>query len=313
MKTRYRGVVALQLMLAFGPAQSSPFSNSPSLLRQDDCSTWYANDIQQRSRERPGFDKFMQDVECFRFTYLVDGHTVEGHMARPRAAPGQAHPVLVFNRGGNDRDGLNRFPALVAYHVNFAAQGYATISTQYRTADEFGGKDVDDVMALLPIIDGMPGVDKENIGMWGVSRGGMMTYLAAMRSPRFKAIGIVSGVSNLSEEVRRRPEMEQLFRRLMPNYAVDRDAALRARSVIFQMDRFPRTLPVLLIHADADRRVHVSNATDMAAKLAERAQVHRLVVYPGADHDLAPFRDAYRNEVVRWFDQHLRRPGTQAQ
>jgi dipeptidyl aminopeptidase/acylaminoacyl peptidase len=306
MSARFKGVVAFVLLLGSSTAFSTPFSSAPTLLRQDDCYAWYAGEVQQRLRDRPGFAKLMDEVECFRFTYLNDGVTIEGHMARPRHSSGEPLPVLIYNRGGNDRSGLIRFPALIAYQLAFATHGYVTISTQYRAADEFGGRDVDDILALLPIVDGMPGVDATSLGMWGSSRGGMMSYLASMRSPRFRALAVVAGVSNAVQEIGRRPEMEQLARRMIPDYAAGADAALRSRSVVHQMDRFPRDLPVLLVHGDADTRVHVSNATELAAKLAERKQPHRLVVYPGGDHDLANFREQYRSEVLHWFDSHLK-------
>jgi dipeptidyl aminopeptidase/acylaminoacyl peptidase len=74
--------------------------------------------------------------------------------------------------------------------------------------DEFGGRDVDDVMALLPIIDGIQEADASRIGMFGMSRGSIMTYRAVVRSRRIKAVAITGGVSDLLTELPRRPGME---------------------------------------------------------------------------------------------------------
>lgn len=323
-----RARLFLILLLLSGTAWADMplFSSAPSVVRQTPCYTAQALNVilpnrpadsgdsvamanyESWVRYRDSLHRFDQQLDCLAFTYKVDGLTVDGHVVKPKRAGGNKLPVLVFNRGGNN---IRRAPLsaqeLVRDQMQWADHGYIVISSQYRGHghDEFGGRDVNDVMALLPIIDGMPEADATRIGMIGISRGSIMTYLAAARSQRIKAIAIWGGVSDLLTEVPRRPEMERLLARLIPEYASNRERAFKERSVLYWMERLDPQLPVLLLHGDADVQVSVVNATAMAHKLKERAQPHKLVIYPNGDHALKMYREQVREELMDWFNQHL--------
>ena len=72
-----------------------------------------------------------------------------------------------------------------------ANQGFVIIGSQYRGTgsknnllDEFGGKDVNDVTALLDYIPSIKDADPERIGMYGASRGGMQTHLVLKQTKK---------------------------------------------------------------------------------------------------------------------------------
>jgi len=44
--------------------------------------------------------------------------------------------------------------------------------------EEHGGKDLNDVFNLIPLLSHLPNANTLRIGLYGESRGGMMTYLA---------------------------------------------------------------------------------------------------------------------------------------
>lgn len=317
--------LTLLLLSGAAKAETPPFSSAPSVASQTPCYaaqarpaimpnrptdssdtaaiTHYQNWVDYQEKLRRLDDK----LECLAFTYMVDGLTVDGHVVKPRRAGGTKLPVLVYNRGGNIRKTPLSAQELVRDQMQWAEQGYLVISSQYRGRghDEFGGRDVNDVLALLPIIDGMPDADAARIGMLGISRGSIMTYLSAARSKRIKAIAIWGGVSDLLTEVPRRPEMERLMAGLIPEYATNREQALKDRSVLYWMERLDPGLPVLLLHGDADVQVSVVNATAMAKKLKERGQPHKLVIYPNGDHALLKYRKEVLGELIGWFNQNL--------
>lgn len=110
---------------------------------------------------------------------MVDGWAIAGHVVKPRQAGGNKLPVLVSNCGGNIRNAPLSVQELVRDQMQWAEQGFIVVSSQYRGrgGDGFGGRDVIDVLALLPIIDGMPDANAASIGMLGFSRGSTMTYL----------------------------------------------------------------------------------------------------------------------------------------
>lgn len=237
-----RLLIPLLLLPGAATADTLPFSSAPSVTSQTPC---YAAQAQpaimpnrpQDSRDTAAMAHYQNwvdykeklrrlddQLECLAFTYTVDGLTIDGHMVKPKQTGGNKLPVLVDNRGGNIRDTPLSAQELVRNQMAWAEQGFIVVSSQYRGRryDEFGGRDVHDVLALVPIIDGMPDADATRIGMLGISRGSIMTYLSAARSKRIKAMAIWGGVSDLLTEVPRRPEMERLMARLIPDYASNR-------------------------------------------------------------------------------------------
>ncbi len=63
--------------------------------------------------------------------------------------------------------------------------------------EEFGGADVDDVLNLIPLLGSFPQADTSRIGMYGRSRGGMMTYIALTKTDRIAAAIVDAGEANL--------------------------------------------------------------------------------------------------------------------
>src|SRR5690606_21926257 len=102
---------------------------------------------------RSGFD-------CHIVTYASDGHAVSGYVVQLKQHTTEGkRPLLVYNRGGNrdfgSIDSLQLFQKLLP----LAKAGYVVVASQYRgDADEFGGKDVDDVMRLIDLSLALPGV-----------------------------------------------------------------------------------------------------------------------------------------------------------
>jgi dipeptidyl aminopeptidase/acylaminoacyl peptidase len=193
-----------------------------------------------------------------------------------------------------------------------AAWGYVAIASQYRGAggseghDDYGGADVDDVLNLIPVLESIKASDPKRIGMLGASRGGMMTYMALTRTDRIKAGVIVSGMSDLFENGKSRPEMEANFKRFMPDYAANRDEALRKRSAIRWADKLPANVPLLLVHGTADWRVSPVEAFDMARALYDAKRPFRLVMYEGGSHGVPEFQQERAALVRSWLDAYVR-------
>jgi dipeptidyl aminopeptidase/acylaminoacyl peptidase len=76
------------------------------------------------------------------------------------------------------------------------------VASQYRGnaggegKEEFGGRDVDDVLNLIKLLISLPQADAKRIGMYGWSRGGMMTYQALARSDQVAAAIVGAGVTD---------------------------------------------------------------------------------------------------------------------
>src|SRR5207245_4259751 len=119
-----------------------------------------------------------------------------------------------------------------------ASYGYVCIGSQYRGnggsegKEQFGGDDVNDVLNLIPVLSSIKKADTSRLGMYGWSRGGMETFLALTKTCRMKAAVIMSGMADAFITIKKRPQMENQFKDLVPGYAQNKDSVLKARSAV---------------------------------------------------------------------------------
>jgi dipeptidyl aminopeptidase/acylaminoacyl peptidase len=260
-------VTLIFCVIAISRAQDGKIISKEALVLPD-------NIIHKIDSLDPGVGNDIKSVNLYRITYLSDGLKVVGFLAEPKK-PGK-YPCIIANRGGRPTFGLWK-PFLVAYYLGrMASWGYVVVASQYRGADggegkdEFGGKDVNDVFNLVPLLNQLPSADTSRIGMYGESRGGMMTFLALKRSFKFKAAAVVAGMVDAFDVIEKRPETEDnTFRNLIPEYASTKDAALKARSAIYWPDQMCKTTPLLLMHGSGDTRVDALQSMRFVQKLYE--------------------------------------------
>ena len=269
------------------------------------------SDVQLINRFDTALRSKLSSIDFYRITYLSDGLKVKGYLLEPKAKG--TYPCIISNRGGN-REMDQWDPLSVAiFLAPMASWNYVVIASQYRGVDggegkeEFGGKDINDVFNLVPVLAQVPKADTSRIGMEGASRGGMMTYLAVKNSCQFKAAVVTAGMSDAFESIRSRPGMDTfVFAELIPDYKSNREPALRARSAIYWADQLCKKTPLLIMHGSADRRVNPSQALALAQKLYEYKHPVRFILYEGADHGLMEFRKESLAETKRFFDRYLR-------
>ena len=186
----YLFIAMIVSSFAFG-ANSLDAQEKPAIIIQD-LSLLKDSDgkiVEQKMVELKS--RWLDKVECYKIKYLSDRLKVVGFLLKPMVG-GVKFPVIIYNRGGNlefgkisDRDLGN-----LCY---LAAHNYVVLASQYRGNDggqgreEFGGRDVNDVLNLIPLARSLPFTDPDKIAMLGYSRGGMMTYLAIKRGAEIKA------------------------------------------------------------------------------------------------------------------------------
>jgi dipeptidyl aminopeptidase/acylaminoacyl peptidase len=256
-------------------------------------------------------DQLLAQVDVYRITYLSDGLKVKGYLAEP-AKEGR-YPSVIFNRGGNRDFGMINDRMLLYYLMHMASWGYVVVGSQYRGndggegQDEFGGSDVDDVLNLLPLLAQLPEADTARIGMFGGSRGGLMTYLALTCTPRIKAAVVRAGLTDAFRSVAERPNMgTMVFAEMIPGYALDRDSVLLTRSPVRWAERLCPTTPILIEHGTGDWRVSPRDALDMADALYVCKHPFRLLMLEGADHGLSEFRDEADRATHSFLDNYVR-------
>ncbi|GAA4902660.1 alpha/beta hydrolase family protein [Ferrimonas pelagia] len=256
-------------------------------------------------------------ARCDSFLYQVDGVNVLGYKIVPNIANSdQPLPVVIYNRGGNAEYGSLVFGQVLRNLIPIAKQGYIVLASNYRGGlpgqdpeaygrDEFGGKDVDDVKALIEMIESIPEADPNRIALFGWSRGGMMNFLTARNNDKIKAVVTVAGDNDLNMGLSIRPEMERVYKARIPDYAVNKSESLKQRSVIEWADELPKEMPVLLLYGQNDQRVSALHGIKLAEKFQQTGQPYKLVIYPEADHSLLPYRDEAMAEIFGWLDAHL--------
>jgi dipeptidyl aminopeptidase/acylaminoacyl peptidase len=250
-------------------------------------------------------------IELFRITYESEGLKVRGYLALPKQ--GEKLPCVIYNRGGNREFGALSDPGAAWMLGPLAARGYAVVASQYRGnaggegREEFGGSEVRDVLSLIPLLEALPRADASRIGMFGWSRGGMMTYLALAQTDRIRAAVVGAGVADCFETVAARPEMEEnVYSELVPRWKEEREKALAARSAVRWADRLPERTPLLLLHGTGDWRVSPKQSLAMAERLLDARRPFRLMMFEGGDHGLSEFEAEVDAAVNSWLDRYVR-------
>jgi len=262
------------------------------------------------------YETYKSNLDCNVIAYPVGNLTIRGIYVRPKGHEGEDLPVLIVNRGGNGPSGAWNFSRMFQRVLPLANAGYVVIGSQYRGSrkgdepsvygsDEFGGEDINDVLALFDIIERLPGADEARIGMYGWSRGGMMALLVATKSDRLKAMAVGGTPTDLAAELAIRPEMERVFRARIPNYDENKQTALEARSAVHWADKIDADLPILILHGEHDERVSLNSAQELAKVLSALQHPHKLVIYEDGSHGLLAHNREVIDDFLMWFDAHL--------
>ena len=245
----------------------------------------------------------------YALTYWSDGLRVTGFLGRP-TSPGP-HPAIIHNRGGYDGVG-----ALTGIEiVPWVEAGYVAVASQYRGnagsegREDFGGADVHDVTALIPLLHSLPFVDGERIGMFGGSRGGMMTFLALKAQAlagddAIKAAVTVGAISDLTRWDRERGGTlaAELWRPLIGATPAEAPALFAERSAIHWPELI--TVPLLLLHGLADRDVSPQQTRLLAEALREAGAPVEAIFYSGGDHALSAQHGGVP-DALAWFARYL--------
>jgi dipeptidyl aminopeptidase/acylaminoacyl peptidase len=246
------------------------------------------------------------DGRCRRIVYRSDGLRVVGFLLEPFGVAPRSTPGVIYARGGNREAGAIG-PALLVHLQALADRGYVVAATQYRGAaggeghDEYGGDDVHDVEALLPLLRNVPAYNDRTY-LYGHSRGGMNAYQALRDGLPVRAAAITSGIADLANALRTRPEMEEVARDLIPDWNTKQGVALTRRSALRWVDQIK--VPLLLIHTRQDNRVPFRQAEAMDATLTRLEKEHRFIAFERDAHPLYLHRGQVLDEVVRWFSTH---------
>jgi dipeptidyl aminopeptidase/acylaminoacyl peptidase len=258
----------------------------------------------------PNARLLIAQVDFFKIVYLSDGLKVTGYMSAPKKTG--KYPCVIYNRGGNREFGALNNNSVIRFLGEMASWGYVVVASQYRGNDggegkeEFGGSDVNDILNLVPFLSHIDKADTSRIGMYGWSRGGMMTYLALTKTNQIKAAVVGSGLADALLNTKKRPGMDSVFAELAPGYRSNRDSLLRTRSAVYWADKICATTPLLLLTGSADWRVSPEEQLEMVNALYKVNHPFRFQFFEGGDHSLIEHLVEVNHCARNFLDRYVR-------
>lgn len=298
-----KNVVTLILLFIFS---SFGFSQNGKLLSKslvDISTTPIWSKISKDNKLLSDFEH-LKNLNFYLITYQSDNQKVKGLLIEPKK--NGKHPVVIFNRGGNRDFAKLTIATMIMYTSKLADQGYVIIGSNYREKDEFGGAEINDVLNLTETVKEIEKADSNCIGMFGWSRGGMMTYLALQKSDKIKTAIVGNGVSDLFETAKFRPKMEtKVFAECIPDYWENRDSELKKRSAIYWADELYKNSSLLILCGTNDKRVNPEQADKIAGKLKELKYDFELRKFE-TDHFFTEKRTELNELVIEWFNKRLK-------
>ena len=216
---------------------------------------------------------------------------------------------IVYKSGGKKLEGLifkpkgeGRFPGVIFIHGhksdcwNSSMFGYRLAKNGFSAflpsqlgyglsdgkPDFCGPKTVQGVIEGIKIFLGEKFVDKDRIGIWGISRGAIVSSLIAVKKPEiFKLAVFQSGAYEMKSNYK--TTKIKGIKTVFKKEAGTSTKAFKERSSIYDMDKI--NFPVLILHGENDNRISVKQAKMLDDKLIGFKKKHKTIIFP-LDHYL---------------------------
>ena len=257
------------------------------------------------------------NIEVISMIYKSDKLKIHGYISKKKNLKKKV-PVVIYCRGGNNisinkRNG-RKFGELVEGRfyslelTNLVNEGKIILfASNYRGStlsegkDEFGGRDINDIINLYPIIKKYKYSDEKNICLYGWSRGCTMVMNVHKKVKWIKCIILGAGNYNNSLDKKFRPDMYKILKTLFSLSEENK----KKRSAIYWIDKLKKNVPILILHGSADWRVSVDNAYLLGQALQKNKIPYKLVIYPGGDHGLLEYKKEVALERNNFLESYL--------
>jgi dipeptidyl aminopeptidase/acylaminoacyl peptidase len=265
-------------------------------------------------------NKTIAEVEPFTFVSNDNRFEVEAFLTKPIGMTATSkHPLIVVIHGGPH--GANGAGFNFKNQV-YAAHGYAVLNVNYRGSTGYGQKFAD---AVFGDQDGNEGqdvlygvsaavrrylwIDRERMGIEGVSYGGQLTDWLITQTNQFKAAIPTAGIANLVSYnymtyYNQYEEMEFgqfLHQGSLMDLAWERSALKHIAAA---------HTPTLIIHGENDNDVPIAEAEQLFIALKDVGVETVFVRYPREGHGLSEVKhqiDAIDRSLA-WYENHFPKP-----
>ena len=266
-------------------------------------------------------DRSIAEVESFTFVSNDNRFDVEAFLTKPIGMTATSrHPLIVVIHGGPH--GANG-PGFNFKNQIYAAHGYAVLNVNYRGSTSYGQKFSD---AVFGDQDGNEGqdilygvsaavrrylwIDRERLGIEGVSYGGQLTDWLITQTNEFKAAIPTAGIANLVSYnymtyYNQYEEMEFgqfLHQGNLMDVAWERSAMKHIGAA---------HTPTLIIHGENDNDVPIAEAEQLFIALKDVGVDTVFLRYPREGHGLSEVKhqiDA-TDRSITWYEKHFPKPG----
>jgi len=267
--------------------------------------------------------KQIAEVESFTFVSNDNKFDVEAFLTKPLGMTATSkHPLIVNIHGGPH--GQNG-PGFNYKNQIYAARGWAVLNVNFRGSTGYGQKFAD---AVFGDQDGNEGqdvlygvsaavrrylwIDRERMGIEGVSYGGQLTDWLITQTNEFKAAIPTAGITNLVSYnymtyYNQYEEMEFgqfLHQGNLMDVAWERSALKHVAAA---------HTPTLILHGENDNDVPIAEAEQFFIGLKDVGTEAVFVRYPREGHGLSETQhqiDAIDRSIA-WYEKHFPKPGAE--
>jgi dipeptidyl aminopeptidase/acylaminoacyl peptidase len=267
--------------------------------------------------------KQIAEVESFTFVSNDNKFEVEAFLTKPLGMTATSkHPLIVNIHGGPH--GQNG-PGFNFRNQVYAAHSWATLNVNFRGSTGYGQKFAD---AVFGDQDGNEGqdvlygvsaavrrylwIDRERMGIEGVSYGGQLTDWLITQTNEFKAAIPTAGISNLVSYnymtyYNQYEEMEFgqfLHQGNLMDVAWERSALKHVAAA---------HTPTMLIHGENDNDVPIAEAEQFFIALKDVGTEAVFVRYPREGHGLRETKHVidWTDRSIAWYERHFPKPGAE--
>lgn len=305
-------------MLGLAAANATRFPEACLACAQESGSTYHLQPLTNFGQALDGWS--LGSVEAIHWE-SKDGVEIEGVLRKPPGFDPHKRYPLVFIVHGGPQDASHAFLLSgeeLRYYpaVQLANQGVLVLKPNYRgsigrgqafmelNVDNLGVGDLWDLESAIDALVELGWVDPARVGCMGWSQGGYISAFAGLRSTRFAAVSVGAGISDwytyhISNDI--------------PDFTVDYLSA----SPFHDRENYARSAPIgglptahtpmLIQHGTDDRRVPLSNATELYRGLQAMGIPVELFIYPGMAHPITKPRQnhAVLHQNLSWFSHYL--------
>ena len=267
--------------------------------------------------------KQLGDVESFTFISNDNKFEVEAFLTKPVGMTATSkHPLIVNIHGGPH--GQNG-PAFNFKNQAYAARGWATLNVNFRGSTGYGQKFADAVFADQNGNEGQDvlygvnaavrrylWIDRERMGIEGVSYGGQLTDWLITQTNEFKAAIPIAGIANLISYnymtyYNQYEEMEFgqfLHQGNLMDVAWERSALKHVAAA---------HTPTMLMHGENDNDVPIAEAEQFFIALKDVGTEAIFVRYPREGHGLGETGHVIDSidRSIAWYEKHFPKAGAE--